>query len=115
VVTAIITIVAIIAGLAFVATANTWWAGKVRRNYLRAEYGADPVLTQRLIDKQYWAGMPRNQLIDSLGDPEATDKLPAVPGGAQDVQVLKYDRAGDKYRLRVRLDDGVVTSWEQEK
>ena len=111
-VTAIITIVGIIAGLTFVAMANTWWAGKVRRKYLRAEYGADPALTQRLIDKEIWAGMSKRQMVDSIGDP--ADKDMQDKGGIS-YETYKYDKVGDKYRRRVHLQNGVVVNWEQDQ
>ncbi len=109
VVTAIITVIAIIAGLVFVATANTWWANKQRRNYLRSEYYQEPAVLDRLIKREIWVGMSRRQLLDSQSDPKATDKLPG------NVEIFKYDRLGDKYRLRVRLQDDVVASFERDK
>lgn len=111
-VTALITIAAILAGLVFVAIANTWWAGKQRRNYLRAEYGADPVLTQRLIDKEIWAGMSERQLVDAQGDPSAKDQRQQ---DGKTLQTFKYDRRSENFRLLVHLENGVVTRWDKEQ
>jgi hypothetical protein len=108
-VTFLITVVAIAAGLVFVATANTWWANKQRRNYLRSEYYQEPDLLARIQNKEIWAGMTRRHLLDSQGDPKATDTL------LGNVEVFKYDRLGDTYRLRIRLENDVVTSWERDK
>lgn len=107
--TAIITIVGIIAGLTFVAIANTWWARKQRRNYLLSEYYQDPALMTRILNREIWAGMTRRHLLDSQSDPKATEKLPG------NIEIFKYDRLGEVYRLRVRLENDVVTSFEQDK
>jgi hypothetical protein len=112
VVSALITIAAILAGLVFVAIANRWWAGKQRRSYLRAEYGDDPVLTQRLIAREIWAGMTERQLVDAQGDPSAKDQRQQ---DGRSIETFKYDRRSENFRLLVHLENGVVRSWEKEQ
>jgi hypothetical protein len=71
VIDALITIAAILAGLVVIAFANAWWASRQRRRSLRAEYGADPLLAQRLIAREICAGLSAKQLVDAQGAPSA--------------------------------------------
>ncbi len=107
-VTFLISAVAIVVMLVVVGTINTWYAKKQKRDYLRDEYGADPALLARIENKEIWAGMTKIQLYNSQGDPKATDKLP------DNVEIFKYDAVADKFRLRIRLENDVVVSWERD-
>jgi hypothetical protein len=58
-----------------------------------------------------WQGMRREQVIDALGQPAATDD-----GLSRNkvIEVLKYGQgAVNQYRLRITLEDGLVTEWMQ--
>lgn len=110
--TFLITAVAIIAGLTFVALANSWWAGRVRLSWLRDEY-PDPDLRQRIYKREIWAGMTRQQLIHSQNDPREIETATGEDG--RPAEIFKYDKLGDRYRLRIRLVDGVVKDWVREK
>jgi hypothetical protein len=111
VVTFLITAVGIIAGLTFVAMANTWWAGRVRRGWLREDY-PDFALRERIAKREIWPGMTRQQLLHSQDEP--LEREERVEDG-KTVEILKWDKLRDRYLLWVWLQDGLVTRFERNK
>ncbi len=70
----------------------------------------DPALVQRLLDREFWVGQTAQQLRDSLGQPADTDESVTK---TRTREVWKYGQTGkNRFNLRVTLDDGVVTGWE---
>jgi outer membrane protein assembly factor BamE (lipoprotein component of BamABCDE complex) len=81
-----------------------------RRKALLEKYHDDAIV-DRILSRSVWEGMTRDQIVDALGAPSTIDN------GMQRrkvLQVFKYHPDGvDRYRLRVNLEDGVVTGWQQ--
>jgi hypothetical protein len=69
------------------------------------------LLTQRLIAREIWAGMSAKQLVDAQGDPSAKS---VRQQDGKSVEIYKYDRRSENFRLLVHLENGVVTRWEKE-
>jgi len=83
---------------------------KQRRAELMAKY-QDAAVVERIMDKKVWMGMSQEQLIDSWGRPEATDQKVYK---TKMVETFKYNRTGrNRFRSRVKVENGTVTGWEQ--
>ncbi len=73
----------------------------------------DPALVQRLLDHEFWVGQTEGQLRDSLGRPVDTDESVTK---TRTRAVWKYGQRGkNRFGLRITLDDGVVTGWEDKR
>jgi hypothetical protein len=85
---------------------------KARIEYLSGKYG-DARIVDLIMRHCYWQGQTAEQLTDSRGNPEAKDdKLLKT----KKREVWKYNRAGvNRYALRITLDDGIVTGWDQKQ
>lgn len=82
-----------------------WW--RVRR--LCNKYPAGPELDDMLA-KVIWAGQQSQQVRDSLGAPHSIE---ALARKTKSKEVWKYGHeGGNRYRLRITLDDAVVSSWK---
>lgn len=87
---------------------NAGSEGDRRRRVIKTY--SDPVLRQRILDKQIWLGMTEAQLLDSWGSPTRVT-----------TQVLKTKvkttyRFGNTYSgPSVYLDSGFVTGWRQSR
>ena len=81
-----------------------------RLEYLRNKY-QDEDTVQRIVQGYMWEGQRADQVIDSLGKPEAVDnKLLKT----KKKEVWKYGHQGaNRYRLRITLDDDVVVGWDK--
>ncbi len=66
--------------------------------------------TASLISKKmFWPGQTAEQLKDSLGEPQAVEVKPMK---TRYREIWKYGNDGaNRYRTRITLDDGVVTTW----
>lgn len=82
-----------------------WW--RVRR--LCKAYPAGPELDDMLA-KVIWSGQQSQQVRDSLGRPEAVETLARK---TKTKEIWKYGHEGsNRYRLRITLDDGEVSTWK---
>lgn len=80
-----------------------------RIEYFRRKY-ADETVVQQLMQRKYWRGQTRDQLIDSRGEPEKKENkmLKTIKR-----EVWKYDRRGiNRYGLRITLDNDIVVEWD---
>lgn len=75
---------------------------------LRSKYPEHVVV--RMLTERVWKGQTAAELTDSLGFPlRIDDKLLATKRR----EIWKYYPQGvNRYRLRVTLDNGVVTGWD---
>ncbi len=81
-----------------------------RRSALMEKYG-DEDLVRDIEDGYYWQGQTADQLRDALGDPEDVDEKVLK---TKIKSVWKYNHlGGNRYGLRITLDDAVVTGWDQ--
>lgn len=83
---------------------------KSRLSYLRSKY-PDEEIVRRIMGRQFWPGQTSEQLTDSLGPPvEIDDKLLKT----RTREVWKYQQTGsNRFALRITVEDGLVTGWDQ--
>ncbi|WP_437601906.1 hypothetical protein WMF28_09895 [Sorangium sp. So ce590] len=79
-----------------------------RWNQLCGRFGPD--LAARIYRGELWVGMTAGMLMHSKGPPEDIDEKVLK---TKTKHVYKYVQTGiNRYALRVTLDDGVVTGWD---
>jgi hypothetical protein len=83
---------------------------KVRRiAYLRSKYD-DEQIVQKIFQGYFWNGQTEEQLYDSLGPPVDVDTKALK---TKTKEVWKYGhRGGNRYGLRITLENGCVSGWE---
>ena len=83
---------------------------KEREDYLREKYG-DEELVSKIMRKVVWQGQTDEQLADSLGDPEDIDQKVLK---TKKKEIWKYyHQSGNRYGLRITLDNDVVIGWDE--
>ena len=81
-----------------------------RRQDLIAKYG-DATIADLILAHRIWQGMSHEQLVDSLGDPVAIDHRVFK---TKEAATYKYNQTGrNRFRCRVKLENGIVVGWEQ--
>ncbi|WP_437338473.1 hypothetical protein [Sorangium sp. So ce394] len=79
-----------------------------RLNHLCGRFGPD--LGARIHRGELWVGMTAEMLTHSKGSPEDIDEKVLK---TKTKHVYKYGQTGiNRYALRVTLDNGVVTGWD---
>lgn len=91
-----------------------WWykanKKKQRLSYLRGKY-KDEGLIQKIYNGYMWQGQTLEQLIDSLGRPVAVDKKVLK---TKKKEIWKYGhQGGNRFRLRITLENDVVVGWDK--
>ena len=85
--------------------------GRMRRHSTLMEKYGDEDLVKDIEQSYYWKGQTADQLRDALGDPDDIDEQVLK---TKVKSVWKYDhRGGNRYGLRINLDDEVVVGWTQ--
>lgn len=85
---------------------------KKRREQLMAKY-QDSTIVNDLMTSSFWQGQTSEQLIDSLGQPVDID---AKVLKTKKKEVWKYShQGGNRYGLRITLDNDVVVGWDQKR
>lgn len=80
-----------------------------RREYIFNKY-PDTEVAQKILDKIIWQGETANQLLDSLGKPEACSEKVLK---TKRKESWKYNhRHGRVYDLVVQLENGIVVGWD---
>lgn len=83
---------------------------KARLAYLRRRY-ADEEAVQRIMKRSLWQGQTSDQLVDSLGEPADVDRQVLK---TKKKEIWKYvHQGGNRYGLRVTLEDDVVVGWDR--
>ena len=83
---------------------------KKRREELMNKY-QDEELVDSLIKQTFWQGQTADQLIDSLGNPHDIDQKILK---TKKKEVWKYNhQGGNRYGLRITLDNDLVVGWDQ--
>lgn len=103
----IVAIVALVIGLIifFLAVQK-----KRRRDALMAKY-QDEDLVRALMSRSFWQGQTAEQLVDSLGRPHSVDQKALK---TKKKEVWKYNhQGGNRYGLRITLDNDQVVGWDQ--
>ena len=81
-----------------------------RLAYLREKY-KDETLVQKIYDGYFWDGQTSEQLLDSLGSPEAVDKKLLK---TKTKEIWKYNRQGvNRFALRITVENGYVVGWDK--
>lgn len=81
-----------------------------RRERLMAKYG-DARIVEDIMNAKVWQGMSEEQLIDSWGPPAAKDHKIFK---TKTSETFKYNMTGkNRFRERVKLENGFVVGWEQ--
>lgn len=83
---------------------------KKRREELMAKYN-DADLVDKLMDRSFWQGQTSEQLLDSLGNPQDVDEKILK---TKKKEIWKYNhQSGNRYRLRITLDNDIIVGWDQ--
>ena len=78
--------------------------------YLRGKYANEEVV-QKIFQGYFWQGQSEAQLLDALGSPVAVDhKL--LKTKTRDVWKYRH-QGGNRFGLRITVEDGYVTGWDQ--
>ena len=86
------------------------WGREYRRfRRLQRKYAGDPEVLRDIQDQIIWQGESAEAVLDSLGEPHTVQNLPRK---TKRKEIWKYGHeGGNRYRLRVVLDDDVVVDW----
>lgn len=85
---------------------------KKRRSYLMSKY-QDEKIVKDLMGGCFWQGQTMEQLLDSLGKPHDIDQKILK---TKKKEVWKYNhQGGNRYDLRITLDNDLVVGWDQKK
>jgi len=105
--------VSIVIGLALAAGIYTFYTisqEKKKREYLMSKYN-DVKLVEDIMSKSIWENQTAEQLLESIGKPEGIDEKVLK---TKKKEIWKYEhRGGNRYGLRVTLDDDIVVGWDQ--
>jgi len=83
---------------------------KKRGEELMEKY-QDSELVEALMSRSFWQGQTSEQLTDSLGPPQDIDQKILK---TKKKEVWKYNhQGGNRYGLRITLDDDKVVGWDQ--
>jgi hypothetical protein len=103
-------LLAAIVALGLLALAIAVWGYRRRQQHLTERYG-DPEIARRMMKGVLWQGETAEQVRESLGEPADIDQKVLK---TKTKEVWKYrPTARNRFGLKVTLDDGVVTGWEQ--
>lgn len=101
-----VTVVGAIALYAFYTIQQT----NKRQKYLIDKYG-DETLVKYMMKGHFWQEQTAEQLIDSLGRPHDIDQKVLK---TKKKEVWKYNhQGGNRFGLRITLDNDVVVGWDQ--
>jgi hypothetical protein len=101
-----VVVVVVIIGLVIASRANK---RRKRLEVLRRKYPEE--IVQRILGGQIWQGQTEEQLIDAIGSPAEVDTkvLKTIQR-----EIWKYGRISAKrFRLRITVENGMVTGWDQ--
>ena len=85
-------------------------AKRQRIELLKNKYNDDKIV-EMIMEKTIWQGQTLEQLEDSLGRPVDIDTKVLK---TKTKEIWKYDhRGGNRYGLRITLENGEVVGWDQ--
>lgn len=85
-------------------------AERERKEAIYRIYGHTEI-AERLISKTIWVGETERQLRDSLGNPHDTDEKVLK---TKKKVIWKYQhRGGNRYGLRITVENGAVVGWDE--
>ena len=85
---------------------------KERIASLTQKYG-DPFIVEKIMAETVWIGQTAEQLTDALGSPPGTDQKILK---TKKKEIWKYGhQGGNRYTLRITLDDDIVIGWDDKR
>lgn len=79
--------------------------------YLREKYSNDMDVVNAILGEKFWQGQSSDQLLDSLGNPDAIDRQVLK---TKTKEVWKYhETRKNQYALRVMLEKDRVVGWDK--
>ena len=98
----------------FIAACIYFWykfENNKRRRAMLMEIYNDKRIVDDIMNKRFWQGQTEDQLIYSLGFPVAKDKKVLK---TKKKEVWKYRHiSGNRYGLRITLENDIVIGWEK--
>lgn len=89
-----------------------WNRHKYKRwiNYLSKKYNNDTEIVSAIVNGQFWQGQTSEQLLDSLGSPNAIDRQVLK---TKTKETWKYNEIKKgQYALRIMLEKDEVVGWD---
>lgn len=80
-----------------------------RAAYLKQKYN-NAATVEAILEGKVWESMTEEQLIDSIGKPEAIDNK-QMKRKSRDVWKYQH-RGGSRYGLRITIENGFVVGWD---
>lgn len=80
-----------------------------RTAYLKQKYN-NAATVEAILEGKVWESMTEEQLIDSIGKPEAIDNK-QMKRKSRDVWKYQH-RGGSRYGLRITVENGFVVGWD---
>jgi hypothetical protein len=103
------TLIAIVAAIIVLMVVYKVSERNKRRAQLMEKY-QDESLVDKLMERSFWQGQTSEQLFDSLGPPEDVDQKVLK---TKKKEVWKYNhQGGNRFGLRITLDDDTVVGWD---
>lgn len=99
----------IVAGVLGLGAGYWQWLRLLRAARLRGKY-PDAELARRLIAREIWEGQSAEELEDALGKPVSVDRHKR---GGKHRETWNYLPYKGRYRMRVTLEDGCVSTWHR--
>jgi hypothetical protein len=104
-------IVAGIVAIGFISAALEDSGKEARRKELNEKYNHDEDIVSGILSRSFWKGQTAEQLLDSLGSPEATDKKVLK---TKTKEIWKYHEAKKgQFKLKITLENDRVVAWDQ--
>lgn len=83
---------------------------EAREKYLHEKYADYPNTLKKILNGELWQGETSSEVVDTLGEPVDIDEKATKK---KRVRVYKYyHRGGNRYGLRITLEDDVVVGWD---
>ncbi|PCR94503.1 hypothetical protein CP336_21685 [Pseudomonas fluorescens] len=99
----------VVGGVLLLLILNSWSKKRARLKYLRDKYQSEDIV-QNILGRKVWIGQTSEQLIDSLGQPAATDHK-FLKTKTRDIWKYRH-RGANRYGLRITVENGQVTGWD---
>jgi hypothetical protein len=98
--------VGVILLIALVKAANE----KARKTRIYQKYGHGEV-AEDIIKKRIWTGQSSDQLVDSIGSPHDIDQKVLK---TKKKEIWKYaHKGGNRYGMRITVENNVVVGWDE--
>lgn len=102
--------IAVLVGCVLLYCAHNTNKKKERLSYLKEKYKDDEIV-QKIFDGYFWQDQTAEQLIDSLGAPVEIDNNVLK---TKKKEIWKYEhQGGNRFNLRITLENDVVIGWDQ--